>query len=429
MRLGESWSVEVRPPPAAICYRLGRELEKRKRQVDASERYRAALAQQPDFALAAIDLAVLHQQWGDAETALVLNRQALRHQPDSAQAYHNLGLVLSALGRHEEALEALDAARVLAPDSELVGLNRAQLLLLLGRWEEGWEEYEWRWKLPRRKRQELAARWDGAPLGGRTLVLFSELGMGDTIQMLRYLPLVIGRGAGGRVLLACQEPLRRLMSRIPGVELLRSTDTVFRVDCEMPLCSLPRLFATRPDAVPPQPALLHVPERSAAAQAVLGLSRPRIGLVWAGNSVHLNDSTRSMPFGFLRPLIDGSDYAFVSLQKGIGERDLERARLSRPMLLLAPLLEDMADTAAAIMELDLIIAVDTAVAHLAATLRKPTWLLLAYVSDWRWLLGRDTTPWYPMMRIFRQRQRGDWPELVERLRVELEALFGRWAET
>jgi len=298
------------------------------------------------------------------------------------------------------------------------------LLLLLGRWDEGWKEYEWRWKLKRRARTPLAPPWDGSPLGEHTLLLFSELGLGDNIQMLRYLPPVLQRVSDAtRILLACPEPLRRLFSRLPRVQLVQAGDPVVKIDYELPLCSLPRIFGTRPDTVPPVFNDLFVPERSSAADALREWPKPRIGLVWAGNPEHLNDANRSMAFGLLHPLINETRYVFVSLQKGAGEAELDRTPPARAVLDLAPELADMADTAAAIAELDLVISVDTGVAHLAGTLNKPVWLMLPFASEWRWLRETESTPWYPSMRIFRQRRRGDWPELVARMRAELGRRF------
>jgi tetratricopeptide (TPR) repeat protein len=367
-------------PPPAICYQVGRELETRGRRLDAARYYRSALTQDPKFSAAAIDLAQLLQQWGDLDGAIALYRQALDAEPNSAQALCNMALALQGQMRHAEALTAFDAAAAIAPDAAVVHLNRAMLLLLLGRWDEGWEEYEWRWKLPRRLRPAALARWQGDRLTGRNLVLFSELGMGDTIQMLRYLPLVVERAgpdSDGHILFACQAPLRRLLSRIPGVALLEESQGLSARDVEIPLSSLPRLFKTRPDTVPSQPparALL-VPDSGPAVDQVRKAPHPRIGLVWAGNPGHLNDATRSIPFAWLRPLVDGVAGSYFSLQKGAAERELEHFSTARPLIPLGPHLSDMADTAAAISELDLVISVDTAVAHLAATLQRPTWPL------------------------------------------------------
>jgi tetratricopeptide (TPR) repeat protein len=419
-------SVERPEPRPEIYHRLGRELQQRRRLVEAAEAYRSALAQQPDLAEAMIDLATVYQQCQELDAAIELYREALAHKPDSAQALCNRAMALQGVGRLDEALRNFDAARALAPDAPLVRLNNAMLLLMLGRWEEGWVEYEWRWKLPRRQRTPMAPAWDGSPLGARSLLVFSELGMGDTIQMLRYLPLTVdtidGR-ADGRLFLACQEPLRPLIAGMPGVELITGATLPKPVDFELAMSSLPRVFGTRPDNVPPQPTTLRIPEESAAAEVVRRRPRPRIGLVWAGNPEHLNDDTRSIPLGFLRPLAEEHAYAIFSLQKGPGERALDQVVFKRGIIPLGPLLVDMAQTAAAIMELDLVISVDTAVAHLAATLGKPTWLMLPYASEWRWLLEREDTPWYPTMRIFRQRNRGDWVEVLERMVAELKRRF------
>jgi tetratricopeptide (TPR) repeat protein len=421
-RLATGFEVLLCQPSANVCHRIGSELEKRGRHVDAADQYRRALAQQSDSVAVLIRLAVLHQQWEDLDTAIELYQKALSQEPASAQALCNLGIALQQLQRHTEALDAFDKARRASPDSPIVGINRAMLLLLLGNWEEGWEEYEWRWKLARRRRPAVAPTWDGSVVRHRSLILFAELGMGDTIQMLRYLRLVSERmdpATGARLLLACQQPLRRLISGIPGIELVEPEAETPPLAYEMPLGSLPGLFKTRPDSVPPQPKTLFVPENSLAAERVRLLPKPRVGLVWAGGSDHLNNATRSMPLAFLRSLVAATDCSIISLQKGTAENELKDTDFSSSITSLSHLLSDMAETAAVIRQLDLVISVDTSVAHLAGTLDKPTWLLLPYASEWRWLLGVETTAWYPSMKIFRQHRRGDWPELVDRVSGEL----------
>src|SRR5262249_4021439 len=225
----------------------------------------------------------------------------------------------------------------------------------------------------------------------------------------------VDRAGGGRVLLACQQPLRRLLSNLPGIEILQESDPVPHIDVELPLSSLPRMFATRPDTVPPQPSGLFVPRESAAAVRVRAMERPRIGIVWAGNPQHLNDATRSMPLSNLGALAQRRGGSLISLQKGEAERQLDAVAFGERVIPLGPLLHDMTDTAAAICEMDLVISVCTGVAHLAATLNTPTWLMLAYASEWRWLLGRTDTPWYPTMRLFRQDSRGDWAGVIARI--------------
>jgi hypothetical protein len=376
-----------------------------------------------ELAAAAIQRGIQHHRLQELEQAIACYRTALQYAPNSAQALCNLALALAGLLRHEEALSVFEAAQAIEPNAPLVRLNKAQLLLMLGRWQEGWEEYEWRWRLPRRQRARVAPPLTQLPVGAHTLLLFSELGLGDTIQMLRYLPLVVNtadRVGGGRVLIACPHSLRRLLSDLPGVEILQESDPLPRIDFELPLASLPRIFGTLPDTVPPQPGELFIPRDSAAAARVRSLERPRIGIVWAGNPQHLNDATRSMPLRNLAPLAERNGGSLVSLQKGAAEQQLDTVDFGGRIIRLGSFLHDMADTAAAIREMDLVISVCTAVAHLAATLNTATWLMLAYASEWRWLLGRADTPWYPTMRIFRQDTRGDWPGVVAKIVVALQ---------
>jgi tetratricopeptide (TPR) repeat protein len=354
--------------------------------------------------------------------ALAASEEALARQPDAA-AHLRHGNALRALRRCGEALAAYDRAIALAPGFGDPWFEKSTLLLLLGDYARGWRLYEWRWWTERNKkyrRQLDRPLWLGeTPLSGKTILLHAEQGYGDLIQFARYVPMVAAQAA--KVVLGVSVPMAPLLKTLPGACTLISTaDQVPPFDCHAPLMSLPLAFDTRLETIPAAiPYLYADPGRRRAWQARLGPStRPRIGLAWSGSAGHHSDQHRSMSLHALRPLLD-LDAEFHSLQKEIRPED--QALLAElPMIRRhETFLQDFADTAALIAELDQVIAVDTAVAHLAAALGKPTWILLAYLHDYRWLLGRSDTPWYPGARLFRQRMPGAWPEVVDEVRAAL----------
>lgn len=361
----------------------------------------------------------------EAERAL---RQALIARPHYAAAAANLALVLRDQGRLEDALAACDQALSQASDNPTWRANRATLLLQLGRFEEGWAEYEHRWQVEGFTKDPIVLpepRWQGDALDGRTLLLQGEQGLGSMIQFARYAPLIAARG--GTVVLQCPQPLKRLFASSFAAPAGRVASVIAKdealpgFDVHAPLMSLPYLCRTTLASIPAnvpylrtEPALIDAWKERLGD--VAGPGRRRIGLVWAGNPSHANDHNRSMPATALLPLFAVPDTRFYALQVGSPQPP---PLLAAGLIDLAPALSDFAETAAALANLDLIISVDTAVAHLAGALARPVWLLTPPIPEWRWLIGRDDSPWYPTMRLFRQRQLGDWEELVERIVAEL----------
>jgi tetratricopeptide (TPR) repeat protein len=388
----------------------------------AADAYRQAIAVRPDYAEAHANLAAALRHAGDLPAARTAIEQALALRPGYAGALSTLGLIRHEQGDYTEALAAYDQALALEPAHATARANRATLLLLLGRMEEGWREYEWRWRVegfttPRRDFARPA--WEGEPLAGRTILIHAEQGLGSAIQFVRYVPMVADRG--GRVVLECQPPLIRLFaSLMQGASgdaglaaIVRKGDPLPAFDVHVPLMSLPRLFSTTLQSIPrPVPYLAIDPELGAQWRRRLAtLPKPRIGVVWAGNPNHANDRNRSMPARALLPLLSLPGLSFVDLQVGSGLQG--RTELGD----MAPRppggdIADFADTAAILAELDLVISVDTAVAHLAGALARPAWLLLPFVGEWRWLRERTDSPWYPTMRLFRQTHPGDWTGVI-----------------
>ncbi|HVY57720.1 MAG TPA: tetratricopeptide repeat protein [Xanthobacteraceae bacterium] len=360
---------------------------------------------------------------GRPEEAIASYDLAIAHKPQDAEILENRGNALFRLGRFDDALAGYARALEHAPESADVRWNIGLIRLLRGELREGWEGYEWRWRrasFPDRDRTFAAARWNGEPLAGATILLHTEQGLGDTIQFVRYAPLMARQGA--RVVLEVQAPLRGLLADVPGVaQVLVRGETLPAVDVHCPLLSLPRVLATELHGIPASvPYLSAPPARIAQWRARLPeTSRPRVGLVWTGNPWHADDRNRSLAFAQLAPLLSVAGIEFISLQKDVREPDRAVLASAANVRDLGHALADFADTAAVIASLDLVVCVDTAVAHLAGAMAKPVWILLPFVPDWRWLLDREDSPWYPTARLFRQPGIGDWDSVIARVREEL----------
>lgn len=338
-----------------------------------------------------------------AEAAL---REAVRLDPTLVSAHVSLGHVLGERGATDEAIAACQRAIDLAPDLAAAHWNQGIACLLAGRFQEGWARYEWR---KRRFPHAFAAlpspHWQGEPLDGRHILVLAEQGFGDAIQLARYLPLLAARGA--RVSLRCAAPLRSLLCQIEGVAVLGDGPLPAH-DFWVDQMSLPGLFATALDTIPePSPYLRAQPSLAASWRRRLPPGR-RVGLVWAGNPAHSNDRRRSLPPDAVAGFAAACAPRLLGLQ--VGPRAGELAALGIPEVGRA--LASYADTAAVLANLDLLVTVDTSVAHLAGSLGVPTWLMLPHAPDWRWMRERADSPWYPSMRLIRQERAGDWDGVV-----------------
>ena len=352
-------------------------------------------------------------------------RVALGLKPDHAVAWNNLGLALQASNEIGAAIDAFRRALALKPDFAHARWNLALALLLDRRFDEGWREYDARLELPelgRCRHPYPGTRWRGAALAGKTILLYPEQGLGDALQFARYASTLAAQGA--RCVIRCSESLAPLLEAVPGVsQVVREAEQLPHYDWHAPLLSLPRLVGTRAESIPACVPYITIPEgRREAAREKLARSRAplRAGLVWSGNPGHGNDRNRSIALGELRPLLDVNNIAWFSLQQG--ER-ADQLALTLGAEAVAPLASGstLSDTAAFVAELDLVISVDTAIAHLAGALAKPTWILLPFAPDWRWQLDRDDSPWYPTARLFRQPRARDWSSVVTRIVAELRA--------
>jgi hypothetical protein len=325
--------------------------------------------------------------------------------------------VYQAMGCLPEALAAFGRAVALKPDAAMPAFNKGLALLLTGQFAEGWPLFERRLQLGVVRSIEQPI-WRGENLAGRVLLLHAEQGLGDTIQFCRYAPLAARRAT---VVLEVQPPLLPLLAGQPAMpKLVARGDALPKFDLHCPLLSLPLAFGGEPSAFPsPAGYLAADPARVADWAPLLPRSEGRrVGIVWSGNPKHRSDANRSLPLAALLPLLE-CGATLLSLQNELRDSDRALFDATPQIARLASPFRDFADTAAVIAQLDLVIAADTSVAHLAAALGKPTWILLPFAPDWRWLLDREDSPWYASVRLFRQSARGDWAGVIERVRQAL----------
>jgi tetratricopeptide (TPR) repeat protein len=385
-----------------------------------------ALAIDPDSVDALTSCAGICERLGDHDRALGLLHRALELRPDHLPASYNQGVCLLELGRCRDAIAAADRGLAFDPGDADLHWIKAVGHLLLGELRQGWLDHEWRWEaraLGKRSPRPVCrgAMWTGAePLAGKTIVLTDEQGLGDSIQFLRYAPLLAQRGAN--VLLRLPPALRPLAAELaPGCALAPEGEMP-ACDYFCPLLSLPLAFGTELESIPAHvPYLRSDAARREAWEQRLGPRRgPRVGLVWAGNAAHRNDANRSIALAALLAALP-AHCERVSLQKEIRRED-EAALAASGMWLAGEQLHTFADTAALIDCMDLVISVDTSVAHLAGALAKPLWLLLPFPPDWRWMMDREDSPWYPSARLFRQGEDCQWGPVLARLAAELRRL-------
>jgi tetratricopeptide (TPR) repeat protein len=407
-------------------------LEELKRFEEALISYDHALTLRPDFAEALTNRGLALQKLKRFDEALASHDRALEVRPDHVEAYVNRGRVLEELKRFEEALACYGHATRLRPSFAQAHHNEALCRLLIGDLHRGWEKYEWRWEteqLKRAKRNFSQKLWLGSDeIAGKCILLHAEQGFGDTIQFCRYVPLVAKRAS--RVILEVPKPLHQLMSSLAGAaQIVARGDPLPAFDLHCPLLSLPLALKTQLETIPSKTPYLSAPESKISAwrNRLGNRERARIGIVWAGNprketlvEIQLVDRQRSIEFSRLKPLFREPYCDFYSLQKGDDAvRQLGDSSLCHSIIDLTDHLHDFSDTAALIENLDLVISVDTSVAHLAGALGKPFWLLNRYNTCWRWLLDREDTPWYPTGRLFRQDQTRDWDNVIARVHAAL----------
>jgi tetratricopeptide (TPR) repeat protein len=417
-------ATELAPTLAEAYTHLGMALTQLNRTEEAAAAHARVVALRPDDPVARFNLATSRSDEIPIEEVEAACRALIAAHPQLSEAHNGLGVVLQRQNRFEEALASFRRAVWVKPDSAQANINEAMVLLLLGRYEEGWPKYEWRRRLSVVHGIERALPpWQGEDIAGKSILLHSEQGLGDTLQFLRYVPLVAERAR--HVVLEIPRALVRMAASLPidNVTIVHRGRIARGTDVHAPLLGLPRIFSTRVDNIPGRVPYL-MPRRPLVerwAHSLAGDSRLKVGLVWGGNKEHKGDRRRSIGLARLAPLLAIEGIVWHSLQ--VGERAAELAALPVGTVIdLSPRLKDFAETAGAIMNLDLVIAVDTSVAHLAGALGKPAWVMLPFSPDWRWLLEREDSPWYPTLRLYRQSAPGDWDTVVARVAGDLAAL-------
>lgn len=447
----------LEPRSTDALRQLGELLYSQRRLPEAQSAYERFIQLAPDNAIAHNNLGVILQDQGRIDAAYGHYCQATRIDPGFLDALNNAGAALRDMGRLDEAADAcraalrldprdaavhanlgaialdqcrLDAALIeydraisLQPDFADAHFNRALVLLLAGDFQRGWPAYEYRTQGVQQvePRGLTQPEWNGETLAGRSILLYAEQGLGDTLQFIRYAPLVAGRG--GRVIVECQAELARLVASVESVEqVVVRGQPLPHVDVQCSLVSLPNIFHTRLETIPADVPYVHV-DAASREHWRKRITAPglRVGLVWQGAPGHRRDRFRSIPLATLAPLGGVNGVALYSLQQGTGIEQLDAWSGPGPPTNLGCEFADAADTAAAMENLDLVITVDSAPAHLAGAIGRNVWVLVPAAPDWRWLTERCDSPWYPTMRLFRQSQLGNWSHVMSELARELAA--------
>jgi len=429
-------ALEIEPNMAAAWGNLGVALYELKNYEEAARAQRQAIAVAPDFAQAHSNLGNALHVLKRFDEAIAAYRRSLAIDPNYADAWANLGTTLHHSGSFDDGVVALRRAIALSPHHANAHSGLGILLLMRGDFAEGWDEYEWRLRSTERKGPRFPEQpWHGEGLAGRHIYVQAEQGFGDTLQFARYLPLVAARG-GSVTVRVHQQLVTLLRESLPGITVLGDRGDPAPYQCDAVLLSLPRLLRTRLETIPAQVPYLRAPAAAVRRwrERLDNMSGLKVGLVWAGNPEHANDHRRSLDLELLAPLFAVRGASFASLQVGPRAADLKKLTPSlalprKPGRQRVAAIDDFSsgfgdfiESAAAVSALDLVITVDTAMAHLAGALGKPVWVLLPWVTDWRWMLSRDDNPWYPTMRLFRQERGEPWSAVIARVASDLSAV-------
>jgi len=415
------------PEQPGALHMLGIVVFKKGRFAEAAALMERSIARSATTALYHRNICEVYRVLGRYDEAVAAGRRAVSLSPDDPHCHNNLGVT------HYHRLDldaAIDCAKqAIALDVDFAGAHfgMAEALLLRGEFEQGWEEYEWRFKLanaPRLMPPSDRAQWDGTALGDRILMLIADQGYGDVIQFSRYIPWAAGRCRN--VALACSSEIRSIPEQQGGIgQIFDHWENRPDFAAYCPLSGLPRLAGTQLDTIPaPIPYLRSDPLKAGRWGSRLSALIPpgyrRVGIAWAGRPTHTNDRNRTIALAALAPLSGLPRVALVSLQKGPGQAQIGNYWGSAPLINLGPEIHDYADTIAIVDNLDLVVTVDTSVGHLAGAMGKRVWIMLPFAPDWRWLLNRKDSPWYPTARLFRQSAPGQWNAVIAEVTAALE---------
>jgi tetratricopeptide (TPR) repeat protein len=418
-------ALEINPLDAATHSNLGNTLRAQEDLERAAASYRRALELKPDYAVAYNNLGNVLQSLGRLDEAVACLKRALKLKPDYSEAHTNLGTAFAIERRFDDAFACYARALALNPDSVYAHFARSMLNLLLGDFERGWPEYEWRAKTDlATQRQFPRPVWDGTPIGGKIIFLYSEQGFGDTIQFVRYAAEIKKQHPHATVILESPRALLPLLSRCPFIDqLIGCGEPLPAFDLHAPLLSVPGIVKTSLGNIPAEIPYLFA-DRALVEGWRKRLERVpgiKIGINWRGRPL---TRRRDLPLQSFKALAELPRVTLISLQKGTGREELIAAQAAGfPVIDLGDDFDEAGgafmDTAAVMMNLDLVITSDTAIPHLAGALGVPVWLGLPFVPDWRWLVDRPDSPWYPTMRLFRQQKQGDWTKVFDEIAAAL----------
>ena len=420
--------IEVRKNLAIAHFGEGQLNQNNKKYDIAENHYRRAVELVPDMVEAIVNLGNVLRSLSRLEEAQTCYQRAVALNSDIPEVYVNMGVVTQEQGDTKTAIEFYDIALDQDPENAEIRRNRAQALLKIGQFQEGWKEFEWRWKtkhFDRIRRTWQSPQWKGQNLRGKVILVHAEQGFGDSIQCARYLPLLAK--ISSKVVVECPEVLMGLISRVEGVaQTIKLGEEFPAHDYNIPMMSLPGAFNTNFDNFPnkiPYFIISEAEQHKWQERIIVNDDRPCLGLVWRGSDRHERNEWRSPGLKTFENLVKMGNYQWISLQKDFEEFDLSRFKFNENLLALGHQFENFVDTASTIINLDLVISPDTAVAHLAGALGKPIWLILPYANEWRWFENRTDSPWYPTLKIFRQHVRDDWSGPVADIAAELKRHF------
>jgi Flp pilus assembly protein TadD len=387
----------------------------------AAEAFARACRLRPEFAGGHFNHALALAALGQFDAAIAAGRRACDAAPQNPDFRNGLGLLLFDGQRVDDAIAAFEQSLAIQPECVAARYNRGLAWLTRGDFARGWSEYEWRWKLPNISHApHRQPRWDGSPSANSTILLDAEQGLGDTIQFARYAPLVKARV--GRVILRVQKPVVKLLRSLAGVDQVVAQDeTLPTFDAWLPFLSVPALFTPTVDSIPRTVPYLRVDDSLVQfwRERLAGISGWRVGIHWQGNPNFPKDRFRSLPVTCFEPVARIPGVQLISLQKGAGTEQLRQSSLTFPVVDLGLTLDEIhgpfLDTAAILKCLDLVVTSDSSLAHLAGALGIETWLAVPHIPEWRWLLDRDDTPWYPTLHLVRQSRVGQWADVFERI--------------